>query len=81
TGHAFTGEYYSTFSPPEIISCPCGEQIQTCKHILATCPAFKSKHDALCSVSEDLVVSDILGTEQGIQALSEFLKEMDAFKK
>ncbi|KAI6137426.1 hypothetical protein EDD17DRAFT_1517389 [Pisolithus thermaeus] len=55
--------------------------IQTHKHTLVTCPAFKSKHDTLCSVSDGLVIFDILGTEKGIKALSKFLKEMDAFKK
>ncbi|KAI6129841.1 hypothetical protein EDD17DRAFT_1427414, partial [Pisolithus thermaeus] len=51
----------------------------TREHILATCPTFESKRDTLRSVSEGLVITDILGTEKGIEALSEFLKETDAF--
>lgn len=81
TGHAFTGEYYSSFVPSEAVSCPCGERLQTREHILATCPTFESKRDALRSASEDLVITDILGTEKGIEALSQFLQETDAFKK
>ncbi|KAI6117362.1 hypothetical protein EDD16DRAFT_1447826, partial [Pisolithus croceorrhizus] len=38
TGHAFTGEYYSSFVPSEAISCPCGEHFQAQEHILAVCP-------------------------------------------
>ncbi|KAI6045467.1 hypothetical protein EDC04DRAFT_2888916 [Pisolithus marmoratus] len=42
---------------------------------------FESNRDTLCSASEDLVITDILGTEKGIEALIEFLKDTDAFKK
>ncbi|KAI6122618.1 hypothetical protein EDD16DRAFT_1570072 [Pisolithus croceorrhizus] len=81
TGHAFTGEYYSSFVPSETVSCPCGKRLQTREHILATYPTFESKRDMLRSASEDLVITDILGTEKGIKALSEFLQETNAFKK
>ncbi|KAI6130664.1 hypothetical protein EDD16DRAFT_1470040, partial [Pisolithus croceorrhizus] len=81
TGHAFVGEYYSSFVPSETTSCPCGEHIQTREHILAMCPTFESNRDTLRSPSEDLVITDILGTEKGIEALADFLKETDAFKK
>ncbi|KAI6018624.1 hypothetical protein PISMIDRAFT_98132, partial [Pisolithus microcarpus 441] len=81
TGHAFVGEYYSSFVPSETISCSCGEHIQTHKHILAMCPTFEANRDTLHSTSEDLVITDILGTEKGIKALTNFLKEMDTFKK
>ncbi|KAI6112113.1 hypothetical protein EDD16DRAFT_1423229, partial [Pisolithus croceorrhizus] len=62
TRHTFTGKYYSSFVPLESTSCPCGEYIQTCEHILATCPAFEPNHNILRSASEDLVITDILGT-------------------
>ncbi|KAI6123223.1 hypothetical protein EDD16DRAFT_685345 [Pisolithus croceorrhizus] len=76
TGHAFTDKYYSSFVPTEIISCPCGE------HILTSCPTFEPNCVTPRSALEDLViVTDILGTEKGIEALAEFLKETDAFKK
>lgn len=81
TGHAFLGEYYSSFVPTENPSCPCGEHIQTREHILTSCPAYEPNRDSLRSVSEDLVITDILGTEKGIEALIDFLKETDAFKK
>ncbi|KAI6162830.1 hypothetical protein EDD17DRAFT_1443026, partial [Pisolithus thermaeus] len=81
TGHAFTGKYYSSFIPSETVSCSCSKCLQTQEHILTTCPTFKSKHDMLCSASEDLIIMDILGTEKGIEALSEFLQETNTFKK
>ncbi|KAI6015731.1 hypothetical protein BKA83DRAFT_59137, partial [Pisolithus microcarpus] len=59
--------------------CPCGEHIQTREHILTSCPAYEPNRDSLRSVSEDLVITDILGTEKGIEALIDFLKETDAF--
>ncbi|KAI6101635.1 hypothetical protein EDD16DRAFT_1461716, partial [Pisolithus croceorrhizus] len=82
TGHAFTGEYYSSFVPLENTSCPtCGEHIQAREHILTTCPAFENYRTILRSASEDLIVTDIIGAEKGIEAPSDFLKETDAFKK
>ncbi|KAI6169250.1 hypothetical protein EDD17DRAFT_1464932, partial [Pisolithus thermaeus] len=66
----------------ENASCPtCGEHIQTREHIPTTCPAFEDCRNILQSASEDLIVTDIIGTEKGIEALSAFLKETDAFKK
>ncbi|KAI6158973.1 hypothetical protein EDD17DRAFT_1487346, partial [Pisolithus thermaeus] len=81
TGHAFLGEYYSTFIPAESPSCPCGEPIQTREHIIASCPNFESERNTLRTASKDLVITDILGTEKGIEALIEFLNHTDAFKK
>ncbi|KAI6015783.1 hypothetical protein BKA83DRAFT_4339106 [Pisolithus microcarpus] len=42
---------------------------------------FEPNRNILRSASEDLVITDILGTTKGIEALSDFLKETDAFKK
>ncbi|KAI6118512.1 hypothetical protein EDD16DRAFT_1480951, partial [Pisolithus croceorrhizus] len=81
TGHAFLGEYFSSFVPPENPSCPCGVPIQTREHMITSCPTYESKRDILRSVSEGLVITDILGTEKGIEALIEFLNVTDAFKK
>lgn len=81
TGHAFTGKYHSSFDPTETTSCSCGERIQTREHILASCPAYEPTRDLLRSASEDLVITDILGMVKGIEALADFLKETDAFKK
>ncbi|KAI6111606.1 hypothetical protein EDD17DRAFT_1465112, partial [Pisolithus thermaeus] len=58
-----------------------GEPFQTRKHVIASCPIYESKRDILRSASEDLVVTDLLGTEKGIEALIELLNETDAFKK
>ncbi|KAI6156522.1 hypothetical protein EDD17DRAFT_1489038 [Pisolithus thermaeus] len=81
TGHAFTGEYYSSFVPTETTSCPCGEHIQTREHILTSCPTYKPTRNLLCSASEDLVITDILGMVKGIEALTNFLMKTDVFKK
>lgn len=81
TGHAFTGEYYSSFVPTETTSCSCGEHIQTREHILASCPTYEPTRDLLRAASEDLVTTDILGTVKGIEALTDFLMKTNAFKK
>ncbi|KAI6128161.1 hypothetical protein EDD16DRAFT_1472646 [Pisolithus croceorrhizus] len=78
--HAFVGEYFSSFVPLGDPSCPCGEPFQTREHVIASCPTYESKRDIPRSAS-DLVVTDLLGTEKGIEALIEFLNETDAFKK
>ena len=81
TGHAFMGEYYSKHVPMEDRSCPCGELLQSCDHIIATCPTYEDQRQVLKSTSEDLITSDILGTKEGIEALVKFLRATSAFKK
>ena len=81
TGHAFMGEYYNKHVPTEDRSCPCGELLQSRDHILATCPMYADQRQVLKTASEDLVTSDILGTKEGIEALIQFLRATNAFKK
>ncbi|KAJ3793320.1 hypothetical protein GGU11DRAFT_666042, partial [Lentinula aff. detonsa] len=81
TGHAFIGEYYSMFVSSENVDCPCGEQIQTREHILRECPRYKEYRYILKKASQDISLADILGTKEGIEALSEFLELSGAFTK
>jgi RecB family exonuclease len=41
---------------------------------------FARKQDALIRLSRDIFLSEILGTEEGIKALSTFLKDTITFK-
>ncbi|KIM50329.1 hypothetical protein SCLCIDRAFT_79100, partial [Scleroderma citrinum Foug A] len=59
----------------------CGELLQSRDHILATCPTYADQRQVLKTASEDLVTSDILGTKEGIEALIQFLRTTNAFKK
>lgn len=82
TGHAFTGEYYSRFVPTEDVACPCGTHLQTRKHILLECPRYEDARNAtLLHISVSPTVNDILGTQDGIRALSRFIAKTGAFTK
>ncbi|KAJ3850085.1 hypothetical protein EV368DRAFT_46013 [Lentinula lateritia] len=81
TGHAFLGEYYSQFVPNKNIDCPCGEELQTREHILRACPRYVDHRHTLQKASEDICLKDILGTSEGIEALTEFLDESGAFTR
>jgi len=81
TGHGYFGYYYQSTVPSESISCPCGEEIQTQKHIINTCPQYENYCQILHNVSSSIYMPDILGTKQGIAALSKFLKRTGAFTK
>ncbi|KIJ67387.1 hypothetical protein HYDPIDRAFT_84672, partial [Hydnomerulius pinastri MD-312] len=81
TGHGFFGEYFAHFVPTNDQSCPCGEPLQTREHILAECPIYDDHRETLCEASEDLIISDLLGTEEGIKALVTFIRQSGAFKK
>ncbi|KAI6002498.1 hypothetical protein EDC04DRAFT_2580993, partial [Pisolithus marmoratus] len=81
TGHAFLGEYYSTFIPTEDPSCPCGKPMQTREHVIISCPMFESNQNILHTVSEDLIISNLLGMEKGIKALVELLNVTNAPQK
>ena len=80
TAHAYTGEYRRRFHLNDEHECPCGEQIQTRDHIVQDCLNFAGKRDALIHLSRDIFLPEILGTEEGIKALSSFLKDSNAFK-
>ncbi|KAH7884918.1 hypothetical protein F5I97DRAFT_1778446, partial [Phlebopus sp. FC_14] len=57
------------------------ELVETWGHILTTCPLYESHRPVLRDASPDLVVSDLLGTAKGIEALIQFLQRTEAFKK
>ena len=73
-------EYYNKHVPTEDHSCPWGELLQSRDHIIATCPMYGEQCQILKSASEDLVMSDIIGTTEGIEALVKFLHATNAFK-
>ena len=77
---AATAPTVSTVST-EDQSCPCGEPSQTRDHILASCPTYRHQRYILKDASEDLIISDILGTKSGVEALISFFSSPNAFKK
>ncbi|KZV89363.1 hypothetical protein EXIGLDRAFT_589384, partial [Exidia glandulosa HHB12029] len=81
TGHCFQGAYYKTFVPSENVDCPCGERLQTREHSLRECPRYDAFRDKLRDASHNIVLSEILGTPRGIEALSGFLRKSGAFTK
>ncbi|KAJ3735324.1 hypothetical protein DFJ43DRAFT_983626, partial [Lentinula guzmanii] len=81
TGHAFTGKYYSKFVPNENVDCPCREPLQTREHILRECPRYEDHRHILKKASQDICLADILGTKEGVEALSEFVEISGAFTK
>nr|GAT48620.1 RnaseH domain transposon factor [Mycena chlorophos] len=80
-GHCFSGEYYSRFVPSEDTDCPCGEHIQTREHIICDCPRYDEHRGILRKTSRHLSLPQILGTKEGITALSKFLDASGAFTK
>jgi ribonuclease HI len=81
TNHSYTGEFRRRFFPEEDFSCPCGEEFQSREHIIVHCPMHEHKRDILREVSRDIWLPSILGTIQGIGALTAFLKETTAFTR
>ncbi|KII85959.1 hypothetical protein PLICRDRAFT_72046, partial [Plicaturopsis crispa FD-325 SS-3] len=82
TGHAFIGEYYAKFVPTEDVSCQCEEGVfQTRYHILTECPRYDEYRHILTQASPTLFLPDILGTDEGILALAQFLEKSGAFTK
>jgi ribonuclease HI len=82
TGHGYTGEFRHRFFPTEPIMCPCGDgSIETREHILAACPRYNVWRWKLRNISRDIVLSEILGTPRGIEALSSFLESSGAFSR
>ncbi|KIK64142.1 hypothetical protein GYMLUDRAFT_127016, partial [Collybiopsis luxurians FD-317 M1] len=79
TGHGYIGEYYSKFVPSKNIDCPCGEQLQTREHILREFPHYERDRYLLCKVSDMVSLADILGSEEGIEALTSFIEKSGAF--
>jgi hypothetical protein len=81
TGHGYIGEFYQRFVPSENVNCICGEPLQTREHLLRECPRYETHRHILRQVSRDISLPEILGTRDGIRALSEFLEKSGAFTK
>ena len=81
TGHGYIGEYYKQFVPDENTDCPCGEFLQTREHLLRDCPRYEDQRYILREASGDIALADILGTKEGIEALTHFLDLTGAFTK
>jgi ribonuclease HI len=81
TGHAFLGEYYARHVASESAECPCGEPLQTRRHILRDCPLYDTHRPILREISPTFDLSIILGTQDGIDALSLFIHHSGAFTK
>ncbi|KZT71019.1 hypothetical protein DAEQUDRAFT_683813, partial [Daedalea quercina L-15889] len=81
TGHGFIGEYYRSFVPTEQVDCPCGAPCQTRQHVLQDCPRHEPYRDILREVSKTIDLPTVLGTEDGIAALAQFLEKSGAFTK
>ena len=80
-GHCFTGEYYDRFVHSESTACPCGHPLQTRSHILKECEQYDDHRHVLRKISPGLVLSEILGTKDGIAALAHFISLTGAFTK
>lgn len=50
-------------------------------HILRDCPRYDQHHNVLYKASRSLALSELLGTNEGIDALSEFLTKSGAFSR
>ena len=82
TGHGFFGEYYARFVPSQSTACPCGEApIQTREHVIVECSLFEEQRHYLRAASRALSIPHILGTADGLQALSKFIINSRAFAK
>lgn len=80
-GHGFFGEYYAHFVPTEDIDCPCGEPVQTLRHVLYDCPLHNEARAPMYEVSGPLHPSRLFGTVPGLRAIASFLESSSAFRK
>ena len=82
TGHSYTGEFRQRFLPTleEPTTCPCDNTtLQTREHLLRECPKYEHHREVLRKISNTITLPVILGTKEGIKALSSFLKKSGAF--
>jgi hypothetical protein len=75
------GEYYREFNIPEDHSCPCGELYQTRLHVLAECPLHDEHRHLLYNDEQNINPTDLFGTKEGIERLTEFLTKTNAFAR
>lgn len=81
TGHGYTGEFRRDFKLEGPYSCPCGEPLETREHIIRECPRYNAHRRHLTKISPQISLPTILGTKDGISALTEFLKTSGAFTR
>jgi len=81
TRHRYFGEYYQTHNIQEPVSCPCDEELQTHKHIVFECQAYKEHWSIIHKGAPDHQLATLFGTKAGIDALAEFVKKSKAFQK
>jgi ribonuclease HI len=82
TGHSFTGEYYNRHVPAEDPGCPCeATALETRDHILAYCQRYDEDRYLLEEASEGVEMKTLLGTDDGIAAVAEFIRATGAFTK
>jgi len=81
TGHGHVGEYYQIHNISEPISCPCGAATQTHEHIAFDYHLSSPHWHIVEEEAPDYQLTTLLGTREGIQALTEFVRESGAFQK
>jgi hypothetical protein len=62
-------------------ACPCGEALQTRDHVLLECPHYEEYRNIFDKAEIERTTKAILGTDQGLAALSDFLTRSGAFTK
>jgi hypothetical protein len=77
TGHGYTGEFRRDFK----LDGPYSEPTETREHILRDCPRYNAHRHHLTKVSPQISLPTILGTKDGISALTNFLKTSGAFTR
>jgi hypothetical protein len=78
-GHAHIGEYYKDFNIPEDPSCPCGKSYQMCIHIITECPLYKEHRHILHNDEQNIILTNLFGTKEGITRYTEFLTKTNTF--
>ncbi|KAI0253786.1 hypothetical protein BJV78DRAFT_1359844, partial [Lactifluus subvellereus] len=75
--HAFTGEYSARHRPDsnDPHSCPCGEPLQTVRHVILDCTLHCAAGLAhLSSFSQSHIHSSVFGSKAGSAALGKFIQ-------
>ena len=68
-------EFRKQFFPEKSVNCECGKPLQTREHIIRTCARYEGQQGKL----REVALHELLGTPKGIAALTEFIKDPDAF--
>ncbi|KAH9054965.1 hypothetical protein EDB87DRAFT_1357122 [Lactarius vividus] len=90
TDHAFTGTYVQRFrknDPPENISCPCGHNLRSSRHIIHHCPRYFNAcrnrailSSAFTPVNPLYPFHKLFSTRDGAEHLLKFFDQTRAFK-